>query len=153
MAASFKVQNAGTLRTITGGKVRVAGVTRTLKTAKVMHGGSLRTVAIFASPLTVSASPSAAQGDFAGSGALPPQGLETNLVTAIPSGGFAPYTYAWTHVSGDTFTVTNPSSASTYFAHTFTSYGTRSGVYRCTVTDSLGSTATVDVNVLIQFTF
>jgi hypothetical protein len=153
MTALFRILDNGTLRTITRGWVKQAGVLRRLKTGKAMHGGTLRTVAIFADALTASASPLASEGDYTGSGAFPPLFLTADLVTAIPIGGLSPYTYSWTHVSGDTFTLSSPATAGTYFSHNFTTYGTRSGTYRCTVTDSVGITATVDVPVQIQFSF
>lgn len=153
MAAQFRILDNGTLRTPTRLRIMQAGLLRTIKTLKVMDGGTLRTVAIFASPLSVSASPSEATGSFNGSGVFPPQTLTTDLVTAIPSGGIAPYTYAWAYLSGSTFTVSHPTSAGTFFSHNFVAFGTRSGTYRCTVTDSLGSTATVDVPVSIEFSF
>jgi hypothetical protein len=153
MTAHLKAMDAGTLRTITRGSTKLAGVTRTIKTVKVMDGGVLRTVAIFTGPLTAAASPPSATGAYGGSGALPPQTLTTDLVTAISSGGTAPLTYVWAYLSGDTFSVSHPTSAGTYFSHNFTSFGSRNGVYRCTVTDSLGLTATVDVPVDIEFSF
>lgn len=153
MAANLKAQDAGTLRTITRGYARLAGVTRTLKTAKVMDGGVLRTVAIFASPLSLTASPAGAANTYESFGMPLPQTLTTDLITAIPAGGLAPFTYAWAYLSGDVFSVSHPTGAGTYFNYTFNAFGFRSATYRCTVTDSVGSTATVDVPISIEFMF
>lgn len=150
---TLKIQDAGTLRTITRLAIRQAGVTRQIKTLKVMHGGVLRTVAVFASPLSLSASPAGSSNTYESFGLPLPQTLTSDLITAIPSGGLAPFTYAWAYLSGDTFTVSHPTSAGTYFSHTFNSFGIRSGTYRCTVTDSVGTTATVDVPISIEFIF
>lgn len=77
--------------------------------------------------------------------------LRTAAVTATPSGGTAPYGYTWTRVSGDTLTIDSPTSASTTFYY-FSAAATWSvsGVYRCTVTDSTGATATRDITVSIE---
>lgn len=75
----------------------------------------------------------------------------TTSVTVTPVGGTAPYTYAWSYVSGTTATVTSPTAASTTFSRSASSStgagSSYNGVYRCTVTDSLSNTATVDVTV------
>jgi hypothetical protein len=65
--------------------------------------------------------------------------------TATGAGGSGGYTYAWTKVSGDTLTVSAPSSASTNFTRaTDSDY---SSIYRCTVTDSLSATAYQDFTI------
>jgi hypothetical protein len=89
---------------------------------------------------------------FAG-GSEPVAGtVTTNSVTVTPSGGTSPYTYAWTKVSGDTFTVTSPTAAATTFSVTLGSGGLASAIYRCTVTDDASATYTVDVSVLANIT-
>lgn len=59
----------------------------------------------------------------------------TGSVTATPEGGSG-HTYQWEKVSGTTFTITSPNSATTTFKRT--SSASASGVYRCKVTDSSG---------------
>jgi hypothetical protein len=71
--------------------------------------------------------------------------VTTATVTVTASGGTGPYTYAWANVSGDTFTVTAPTGATTAFSTTVTVGEDKSGIYRCTVTDSAMATYTVDV--------
>ena len=76
----------------------------------------------------------------------------TDPTTVTPSGGVSPYTYAWTYVSGSTATVNSSTSATTTFSRTvFIDFSgqqiDRTGVYRCTVTDSASQTATADVTV------
>jgi hypothetical protein len=81
--------------------------------------------------------------------------LTTASTTVTPSGGTAPYTYAWTFVSGDSFTITSASAATTTFSATLNEDEFVSGIYRCTVTDSTGGTpltATADVPVTITRT-
>lgn len=144
---AFKVWADGALRTITAVKVMVGGTLRVAKTVKAQESGNLRTVAAFASPMSLSASPTSAFGeDFAGV----PVVVFSDTVTAIPSGGLGPYTYAWTIIAGTGFTVTAPSNASTSFSATVNSPGGKTGTARCTCTDSFGTTATVDVPIQLQ---
>jgi hypothetical protein len=77
--------------------------------------------------------------------------LATAAVTATPTGGVAPYAYSWSRVSGDVLTIGSPFSASTVFSFSSTAAEwSKSGVYRCTVTDSTGATATRDITVGIE---
>lgn len=92
---------------------------------------------------------SVSPGSVSGSGSGTSQTTGAAVVTA--SGGTPAYTYAWTWFSGGaSITTTSPTSASTTFSTTGLAAGsTVSGVARCTVTDSLLATKTVDVNVSI----
>lgn len=76
--------------------------------------------------------------------------LTSLSVTVTPINGTAPYTYAWTELAGGTgaITVTSPTAATTTFS--VSGMGdpeSRNRTKRCTVTDNLGATATVDVPV------
>lgn len=79
----------------------------------------------------------------------------TGTVTITPAGGSSPYTYAWTWLTGGAgITITSASSASTTFsAATLGNPETRTGVARCTVTDSAAASRTVDVSVSIERTY
>ena len=77
----------------------------------------------------------------------------TNNVTATASGGAAPYTYSWEYVSGDAEPTLNVLSSGTacWFWASFIA-GTKSALWKCVVTDSLGSTGeslpfTVDLEI------
>ena len=78
--------------------------------------------------------------------------LTTGSVTVTPSGGTGPYFYAWANFSGDTFTINSPTGASTTFSITLGGDEDASAIYRCTVTDSLAATYTVDVSVTARVT-
>ena len=104
-------------------------------------------VAASAGALTASVSPVYAYATSATAGTL-----ITNSVTVTPSGGTGPYTYAWAKFSGDTFTISAPTSATTTFSVTLGSGGFADATYRCTVTDSLAATYSVDVSVTAQVT-
>lgn len=79
----------------------------------------------------------------------------TDNVTVTPSGGTAPYTYAWTleGVGGDgQLSVNSPTSATTSFAYSLLKF-LFTEVYanaRCTVTDVYGNTGykIISVNVV-----
>lgn len=75
--------------------------------------------------------------------------LTTNQVTVTPSGGTAPYTYAWAKVSGDTVTINAATAATTDFTGTPATNETLAGEYRCTVTDNVAATASITVGVSI----
>lgn len=116
------------------------GTWRTLKYAEAYYSGAWRKIVSFVLPLTLSAT--------GGSGSAASSTVTGNTATATPSGGLAPFTYSWVHLSGATMTINTPSSAST----TFTASGVADGAtvtatFRCTATDSLGSTATADLTV------
>lgn len=80
----------------------------------------------------------------------------TASCTATPTGGVSTYSYAWTQISGDTFTINSASSATTTFTTSGMSSGdTRAATFRCTVTDSTGGTpltAHADIDVTVDNT-
>jgi len=61
-----------------------------------------------------------------------------------PTGGVTPYSYEWEYVSGDTgLTLTNQyaSVTSWSFTNSFSSFASKSAVYRCKVTDNAATVA------------
>lgn len=75
-----------------------------------------------------------------------------STVTVTPSGGTGPYTYSWSHVSGDSAVqVSSPTAATTQFNANVGKNQTKAAVKRCTVQDSLGATASVDVSVSLAY--
>lgn len=141
---AIKIKDAGTLRTIKKGYVKVGGVLRPIKRVLVNDNGTVRTVAVFADPLTVTASNVSGTGNGS-TGAT----AVTNTTTAAPAGGTAPYTYAWTLLTnggGTASYATNPSSATTAFVKTGMAQSTSfTDTWRVTVTDANGETATAGV--------
>ena len=138
---AFTIPDGGTSRTITRAYVRQDGVTRAVKRIQVMDGGALRTVATFADAMSVTVG--GAVGNAYGSG---PANVTTNNTTAVVTGGFSPYTYAWSLVSnggGTASTATNPTSATTAFQKVNVPQdASYTDVWQVTVTDAVGSTAT-----------
>lgn len=147
---SLQVRDSGTLRTITAMTVREAGLDREILTMKVQDGGVLRTVAEFASSLTVSGVPSAVAGFNSGGTSVP---ITTDPTTATPDGGRGPFTHSWTLLSGGPATAITPSMATTTFRATPGVDETILATFRVTTTDDAGQVATADVDAtFVNFT-
>ena len=142
---TVQVRAGGAFKTITRAKVRVNGAWRNIVSAKCLIGGEWKTVGNFTSgggTITLVLNPTTI------SAARRLSTVTSTNVTATPSGGQGPYTYAWTKVSGDDISATNPNTAITAFrATTMTVDETRTAVFRCTCTDSFGNTDTEDLTV------
>jgi len=65
--------------------------------------------------------------------------ITTAAATGNATGGTPPYSFAWSHVSGDVYTINSPTSDVTTF--TRTADGGGSGTYKCVVTDDVSDTA------------
>jgi hypothetical protein len=137
---TIKIKDAaGVLQTITGGKIRDGATLRQLQTIKLWDGTTMRTVAQFVPPLTASASPAFAL--VFGTTST----LTTSSVTAVPSGGLAPYTYVWTRTSGAA-TANTPAIASTTFTQTgLIAEDYQVSTFNCVVSDSSGQTANFSI--------
>lgn len=134
----------GTLRTIVRGSVMVDGTLRPLKSVKVRDsGGTLRTVF---SGLKVSSNFTS----FTGFGSYEPV-ISSPTCVVTPTGGTAPYTYAWTLVGTNGLglaAIDAPTSASTTFSATSLSdFLPLEATFRCTVTDAGSVVGTIDVRV------
>jgi hypothetical protein len=108
-----------------------------------------RLVFTTASPLTAVAIPDEVSGVTVGTGTA-----TSDATTATPSGGFPPYTYLWSLVS---YTGTVPPSATTPNADTtnfvqtsIPKFATRSSVWNCAVTDSMGQTTSCTCNATFE---
>lgn len=102
-------------------------------------------------PMNVSLSTTDVYGYRSGSGT----GV-TNVTTATVSGGVAPYTYAWTYVSGDnTMSATVPTGVTTAFSASLSVNQEKDAVWQVVAIDNLGATSPpVQVNVtLIENSF
>lgn len=133
----FRIFAGGALRTPTRISVMAGGQVRAVQSIKAMVGGVLKLVYQGFPTLTASASPDAVSG---AGGAT----VQTNQATVTPAGGVGPYTYSWacTSFSG----ATAPYAVSPSFATTnFRQNGSGTATFVCTVTDSLGHTATAAV--------
>lgn len=80
----------------------------------------------------------------------------SSATTVTVTGGVAPYTYAWSYVSGDnTMSAVVPTGVSTGFSASLTLDQEKSAVWQCVATDNLGTPSSpVQVNVtLIENSF
>lgn len=135
---------SGAWRTITAAEAFVGGAWRTLVSAEAYVSGAWRGVGTFVQPLTLATSPSAV------SKTAHAFIITSDPVTATPSGGAGPYSYAWSVFSGGPFTINSPTSATTTITANVTG-GDKSGTVQCVVTDSLGTTASATVDVSITY--
>lgn len=136
----------GTWRTIKRGEAYIGGKWRTLTHGDAYTDDEWKQVASFVLPLTVSVT----DNDLVAFGSSnKPLKVTTPTTTAIPSGGLAPFTYAWAQLSGSPSTITSPATATTAFS-AIAGVSDLSATYRVTVTDSLGKTATADVPATFQ---
>jgi hypothetical protein len=155
----LQIRYGGTWRDPSGCRIYKGGAWRNIVQVKVYSGGAWRDVANFTAPgsgdtpgsgggssgsLTLSISPSPSE---AASFSSP---VTSGNTTATPSGGLAPYTYSWVKLSGDTIVANSPTSAVTTFTGNVPPDATRSAIFRCTCTDSLGATATADVTATLD---
>lgn len=111
-----------------------------------MTGAAAAFVSGGGSSIAVTLNPTSVSG-FGNSGAS--ANVTTGNVTATPSGGVAPYTFAWAQKggSGNTWTIGSAAAATTSFTCQALAAGaTDETLFEVTVTDSLGSKgkATVD---------
>jgi hypothetical protein len=96
-------------------------------------------------PLAITISPSSLYNIFSGTGTV-----TSDPATGTATGGSGGYSYAWTFLSGNSYTINNPFTATATFS-TFLSAGQfKSGNYRCTVTDSSSATAFADIQVDLE---
>lgn len=65
------------------------------------------------------------------------------LVTVTAAGGTAPYTYAWTKISGGAITATAPTNNATAFSGTVSLGETIGAQFQCTITDDVAATFVV----------
>jgi hypothetical protein len=149
MVARLRLRDSGgTLRTITQLRMRDSGGTlRTISRVRLRDANNVLRIVYEpsgASAFTAGASNSVVSGHTLGTGTA-----TTNTTTVTPTGGTAPYTYAWARLSytaGVAPTATASTAATTAFTQTGMALGGEyTSMWRCTVTDALGLTATADV--------
>ena len=138
----MRVYARGAWRDVIRGSVYATGAWRTIKRAIAYEDGAWREVLSFVPDLTATVSPPAASGTVNSSGVA-----TTNTVTATPSGGEAPYTYAWTRLGGGSGTANSPASARTSFSRFVEFNEVANEQFRCTITDNAGTQVTVDLDV------
>lgn len=80
-----------------------------------------------------------------------PAQVTSLTATAYPTGGTAPYSYAWTRHSGfGAITATSPAAAATTFSASLEVGQTASATMRVTVTDATRAVAVADIPVTLS---
>ncbi|ABD27426.1 conserved hypothetical protein [Novosphingobium aromaticivorans DSM 12444] len=141
----IRVRTADGLKAIAVARVRGEAGLQSVASGWLRMSDALKRVFSGSGDIAVSADPSSVSGYSAVAGSAV---ITTNAVTATPTNGSSPYTYAWTFVSSDggSWIAKSPTSATTKF----TCSGVAAGVdytatFLCTATDSTGGTGTVEV--------
>jgi hypothetical protein len=141
---SLKTKVSGTWKTGTT-SVKVSGTWRTVSVCWTRVGG------VWKPDYSISVGINTTS--LYGSDPTPVYSVTVGPATATPSGSPGTYSYAWELVSGSTFNLSAATSASTNFSwNNSSTVGSRSGVYRCKVTDSNGIDA-YSPNVTITMDF
>lgn len=123
------VRVSGAWQDVTEGWVKIAG-TWTQFFARVF--------AFLIAPVDV-------DGTRSGAGSVTSSATAASVIGGVPA-----YTYAWTYISGNSFTINSPAAASTTFTTVLPAGVLRSGVYRLTVTDSLAASIFADITVTLE---
>lgn len=130
-------------------EVTVGNAQKRVVRIEAWNGSAWKVAQSFAPPITLGVTPSSVFGTNNSTGIVL---VTSSTATATPTGGTAPYTYAWTKVSGDTMTATSPTSASTAFRLGVGPGDVKTATYRCTVTDKNGLTAQDTVSITLTNT-
>lgn len=136
----MKINVGGVWKPVTALRVNVAGAWKNVTKVRVNVGGVWKDAGTYLTALSATINDAAPSGRTFGTNPV-----STNVVTVTPSGGLAPYTYSWALISGRG-SPESPTMASTRFSEYVDDYGTAVGLFRCTVTDALGATVTVDAD-------
>jgi hypothetical protein len=144
MPISTKV--SGAWKTVSIPSVKVSGSWKTVSAAWVKVSGAWKIFHALAVEVSLDTTSVSGVGDAPGP-------VQTDRVFADPSGGIGPYTVFWERVSGDETTSPNDTgAASVYFDATGAAGTTKSSVWRCKATDSVGTIGySGNVSVSIQF--
>jgi len=143
----IRIRDAGGLvRTVARIRMRdEAGNLRTIQRIRARDGsGILRTVFQYMQ-VTLSAYEYTKQLNS------PPPHTSSAAITATPTGGMAPYTYAWSSVFPNSTSVVSPTSATTHFNGAVANGNTINPAWVCTVTDATGAVSdSPAVNVIVN---
>lgn len=126
-----------------------------LTVAKRWDGAAWQDIpGLFGGALSASTSPAVVEGFVDILEPAPPvTAVTSSACTATASGGTGPYTYAWTYVSGSSaISADSPTGASTTFTANVSKNGSKSAVWKVTVTDSLSATASANVSIDLYYT-
>lgn len=142
----MRVVVGGAYKTVDSIKVCAGGVWKPVASTRLSPAGVWKVGEIFTRPLSLAITPATVSGSGEIGRALL---IFTDAATATPTGGSAPYTYAWTRLTGSGAAF-SPTAAATKFSATVPASTLYSGTFRCTVTDALGATAIASVSASFE---
>jgi hypothetical protein len=150
--ASFWMNNAGTWRRAANVWMNDAGTWRKARSIWINDAGTWRKIM---SAMTATG-PGSVTGSGGGLTAGVPVAVTTTSAAATVADGVPGYTYAWSYVSGEVAGINTPTASSTTFTRNrpvpaIGVVDTFDGIYRCTVTDSVGTTASFDLTATFIF--
>lgn len=137
----MRARISGAWKEVPAATVRVDNAWKTARRIEAYIAGAWEEVASFIPSLSLTAD--SVFGDDTGTTVI------STASAAVPSGGLAPYTYAWTMLTG-TATALSPTTALCRFSESgLAAEEMRTSTARCTVTDASGQTATADITIII----
>lgn len=118
-------------------RVNTGAGTKAAQRARVRTSAGLKTFfrdLAASGPSAVTVNPDQVSG---ARNSMTPALVVSQETTVTATAGTAPFTYAWSQVSGDPMTIANPAGAKTAFSATVPRETSMTGVFKCTVTDAL----------------
>lgn len=135
----MEAYTGGAWRSLSSAFIYVGGQWKRITRAEGYVGGAWKSAAAFLPALTVTI-------DAPNTMVVTTTGVAiSDPITAVPSGGSAPYTYTWSRISGTSGDITSPSAATTTFSAYLSTGASEDATFRCTVTDAFGNQASATV--------
>lgn len=135
---TMSLHTGGATKDVTGIAVRVGGALKTVTEGWVRTGGVLKQ---FYGQLAISLNRTSVIGRGNSAGTTT---IVSATVTATPTGAIGAVSYSWvrTAADGHSWTITNPTGATTAFQTAAAANEDWSATFTCTITDSAGQTIT-----------
>lgn len=138
------------LKVVVGGAEKLAakadiyinGAKKRVTRIEAWNGSAWKSAQAFVLPLTLSRTPI---GTIPTDKVFDLELVISRAITVTPNGGLAPFTYAWTILSGAGVYAAAPNMATTTLRKVMDLGQSVTGTARCTVTDSLGTQGTIDI--------
>jgi hypothetical protein len=129
-------------RTVTTGEAFVNGAWRVLQYGEAYVDGDWRRIVTFILPMTMTIDDKTV---------IARRTPVTAKITPALSGGLAPYTYLWERLSGTGIAISSTTIAAPTFSAGLADGDSATSVYRCTVTDSIGTSVADTATVYFEY--